>query len=143
MIAQMAICAKEARERPDGLLDVIGAGITDIWATSYPAEAQFSVAIRLLLDEVEAKLWHELRVTLSLDGGPLPRIPPLPLKAVNVAVNRSTPMNCMVNLVVTLPHPGELVVGIAIDQVRIPQLRLIAHHGPPPKDQSAGAWTPV
>jgi hypothetical protein len=145
MRAEMAVLAQSVRDRPDGLMDVIGVGITELWSETFPATGRFAVALRLVLDGDESYRWHELTVALTLSGARLSSLPPpLPIKALHVVPGQRAALNCMLNLDVGLPHEGELLIELIVDnEIRMPHLRLDVRRGNPPAVDLGGAWTPV
>jgi hypothetical protein len=125
MKVEMAVCAQEVRNRPDGLIDVLGAGVNEIVAPRFPMYARFAVAVRLVVEETEAGRWHRLRTRLLLDGEPLASPPGVPFKVGQLNARGTTGMNLLLNLSVGLPHPGALLIELVVDDdLRIPHLRL-------------------
>ncbi len=145
MRAEMAVLAQSVRDRPDGLMDVMVVGITELWSETFPATGRFAVALRLVLDGDESSRWHELSVALTLAGARLSSLPPpLPIKAIHVEPGQNTAFNCMLYLDVGLPHEGELLIELIVDdEVRMPHLRLDVRRGKPPAVNLGDAWTPV
>jgi hypothetical protein len=73
MDVDFAILADGVAQRPDGKLDLFGAGFDNIFATQVPAaHPVFTLALRLLLSRHEAENPHRLNVILmSADGAQL------------------------------------------------------------------------
>jgi hypothetical protein len=84
-----AVLADGVVARPDGKLDILGAGFDTIWAPSVPTQhARLVLAVRVLLTRHETEHAHRLDVVIqAADGADLARgegeLQPLPGEARN------------------------------------------------------------
>lgn len=71
MILDFAVLADGVTERPDGKLDVFGAGFDTIFALSVPVtHLRLTMAIRILLSRHETESAHRLEVVIQSADGP-------------------------------------------------------------------------
>ena len=75
MDLDFAVLADGVVARPDGKLDILGAGFDTIWAPTVPAQhARLVLAVRVLLTRHETEHPHRLDVVIqAADGADLAR----------------------------------------------------------------------
>jgi hypothetical protein len=65
------VLADGVTHRPDGKIDIFGAGFDTIWAPNVPVQhAQLAIAVRVLITQHEAESAHALDLILMSEDGP-------------------------------------------------------------------------
>lgn len=116
----------------EGLLNILGAGVTRIWRESFPSIMNVDLAIMITLMPVEAKGPHRLRVVIqNEDGGPLAELDgefgvgALPVHALKPGEPLATPM--VLNLrQIPIPKEGVYSVELLIDSQLAKSLPFVA-----------------
>jgi len=135
-----ALLADGVSHRPDGKLDVYGAGFDTILGSAVPVQhPRLTVALRVLISRQEAEQHHELDVILrAVDGNELARahaeVAPIPRAAEAIPADRLAGIGMVLGFDhVVFPAYGayEFVIRWDSDDVRHP-IRLFVAELPPP-----------
>jgi hypothetical protein len=119
----------------EGLLHVLGGGITRLWRDQYPAPMNVALALLLELDRTELGRPHQLEITvMGEDGADIARVeggfqsPPNP----NLDFGEDALVPFIIPLQpVGLPNEGRYVISIMIDNVARKRLDFAARPQPP------------
>jgi hypothetical protein len=114
-------------QRPDGKLDIYGAGVDVIYAAATPAiHARLSVVGRLILSADEANRDHEFQVSLrgpdsALLGHAAVRFPPISEDKRELAALDSLSMGVALDFInLGLPTFGRYTVELSLDEEPVP-----------------------
>lgn len=123
----------------EGLLFVMGGGITRLWRQEYPAGFGCSLAMMLELHQMELERPHEIDVLLQgEDGQELARVKGgFQMGAPNLEVGETALVPFAVDLHgVSIPAPGTCTLEISVDGAHQQTLRVSAR---PPGERPDGS----
>lgn len=135
-----AILADGASNRPDGKLDIYGAGFDTLFAPSVPTtHPQMALVLRLLMTPHELEHQHLVTVVVvSADGAELGKVeaqvqPIPPEQRGQIPAGRTVGLAAVLNFVnVTFPAYGDYGIKIHWDGTELRDMRLHVEQTPAP-----------